>query len=275
LARPKKQTVDYFPHYCNHKKTIYILEQRYGNDGYAFWFKLLELLGDSEGHYLDLNDDSAWEFLQAKTRIENDTCKEILALLARINAIDSELWDNKIVWSQNFVDGIADAYRNRRVDIPTKPHIYSKKPEQPDISTTGNPHTKLNETKLNETKREGIPPKKEIEYDEIKNTWNEFATELDLPTVKTLTDKRRAGIRNRLRSADFNMAEVLSKIRESQFLLGDNNRGWKVSFDFIFCTQDKYIEILEGKYAGTGRNGHGKRVAGNVAKADASKYEGY
>ena len=49
MTRPKKQTVDYFPHSCNHKKTIYILEERYGNNGYSFWFKLLEMLGNTEG----------------------------------------------------------------------------------------------------------------------------------------------------------------------------------------------------------------------------------
>jgi hypothetical protein len=49
MARPTKQTVDYFPHDCHHGQTIYILEKRFGNDGYAFWFNLLELLGSSEG----------------------------------------------------------------------------------------------------------------------------------------------------------------------------------------------------------------------------------
>ena len=46
MARPRKQTVDYFPHYCKCGRTIFILENRFGNDGYAFWFKLLEILGD-------------------------------------------------------------------------------------------------------------------------------------------------------------------------------------------------------------------------------------
>ena len=66
MARPKKQTIDYFPHSCTHGKTMFIIEQKYGNDGYAFWFKLLELLGDTAGHYIDLNDEATQEFLQAK-----------------------------------------------------------------------------------------------------------------------------------------------------------------------------------------------------------------
>lgn len=70
MARPKKQTVDYFPHSCVHKKTMFILEQKYGNDGYAFWFKLLEMLGSTEGHFLSLKNGMEWEFLIAKTHPE-------------------------------------------------------------------------------------------------------------------------------------------------------------------------------------------------------------
>ncbi len=65
MARPKKQVVDYFPHVCSQGKTMFILEQKYGNNGYAFWFKLLELLGDAPGHFLDINDGGTWEFIQA------------------------------------------------------------------------------------------------------------------------------------------------------------------------------------------------------------------
>jgi hypothetical protein len=121
MPRAKKQTVDYFPHYCDHKTTMFIIEQRYGNDGYAFWFKLLETLGKENGHWLDLRDPLKWEFLQAKTRTSEGFCNELLDLLSKLNAIDPELWQIKVVWSQNFVDGLTPVYGNRRVDIPERP----------------------------------------------------------------------------------------------------------------------------------------------------------
>ena len=152
MARPKKRTVNYFPHQCNHGKTIFILEQKYGNNGYAFWFKLLELLGSTEGHYLQLENPADWEFLQAKTHLGDSLCREILDLLARLEAIDRELWENhQVVWSQNFVDGIADVYRNRRVETPSKPSFYTQKPGDEVISTPENPQSKLNKTKVNKT----------------------------------------------------------------------------------------------------------------------------
>ena len=149
MARPKKQTVDYFPHQCNHGKTMFILEQKYGNDGYAFWFKLLELLGCAEGHYLKLENPVDWEFLTAKTRLSGETCEEILNLLAKLEAIDAEAWEKRIVWSDNFIDNVKEAYRNRTVEIPKKPDCLRKKPHK---GKDNQRQKSANEMKVNETK---------------------------------------------------------------------------------------------------------------------------
>jgi len=184
MSRPKKQTVDYFPHDCNHKTTIYILEQKYGNNGYAFWFKLLELLGATEGHVYDCRKPHKWEFLQAKTRLSEDTCEEILNLLAKLEAIDPKLWSQKVIWSDNFILRIEDVYKNRRVEIPTRPSFYRQKPTQAGVSTDRNPQTKLKETKLKETKRKPRKTKKyadfvfltEEEYGRLKEEYGEENT---------------------------------------------------------------------------------------------------
>src|SRR4030042_4238776 len=166
MGRPQKATGDYFSPNCNHKKTMLILEDRYGNNVYAFWFKLLELLGSTPGHCLDLNDESNMEFLQTKTHLGGDFCDRILDLLAKLGAIDKVAWEHHHIWSQNFVDGIADAYKNRRVDIPQRPSFYDQKPTLAGVSTDdnlpmpeflvqptdGNPQSKLKETKLKESK---------------------------------------------------------------------------------------------------------------------------
>jgi hypothetical protein len=156
MTRPRKQTVDYFPHSCNHGQTMFILEQRYGNDGYAFWFKLLELLGKAQGHYLDLEKIAALEFLASTTRVVPDICVEILNLLARLEAIDPELWESKIIWSDNFVNGITDAYRNRVLETPMRPDNLRKKPPISPVSDGDNPQIKLKESKEN---KPPLPPK--------------------------------------------------------------------------------------------------------------------
>jgi DNA replication protein DnaD len=94
-----------------------------------------------------------WEFLQAKTHLNDSTCTEILDVLSKLQAIDTELWqEKKIVWCQNFVDGIADVYRNRRIGIPVKPSFYNDKPTEEGVSTTENTQSKENETKSNNNK---------------------------------------------------------------------------------------------------------------------------
>lgn len=161
MARPIKHTVDYFSHDTNAsaKKTLTIVESKFGNDGYSFWYKLLELLGETPGHFIDCRNESTWEFLQAKTHLDDITCRNLLELLSKLDAIDSSLWhDKKVIWSDNFVDRISDVYRNRRQPVPNKPFSNNSKPSSGDVSTDNNPTTddvsttKSTQTKLNKTK---------------------------------------------------------------------------------------------------------------------------
>ena len=166
MARPRKQTVDYFPHDAgaSNGKTLYIIESKYGNDGYAFWFKLLERLASTPGHVYDCRNPAAWEFLLAKTHVSEDIGLSILSLLAELDAIDSELWAEKVIWVQHLVDNVADVYANRKCLLPQKPSFYGGKLSQAEVSTTDNPsgdgvsmnrnpQSKLKETKGNKTKR--------------------------------------------------------------------------------------------------------------------------
>lgn len=147
MARPKKQTVDYFPHQCKHGKTIYILKEKYKHVGYAFWFILLEELGSAEGHFIDCRKPTAMRFLQATTMTSEDLCNEILDLLAEIEAIDPDLWNKeRVVWSDNFVSGISSVYANRRVEMPSKPSFYKQKPQSAQVSTNEKPQSKVKES---------------------------------------------------------------------------------------------------------------------------------
>lgn len=161
MTRPRKQTVDYFPHQCNHGETMFIVEQRYGNDGYAFWFKLLEHLGKTEGHCLDCKKLSTLNYLAAKTLVSKEKVEEILTLLAELEAIDTALWvEDRIIWSDNFIKGLSFAYRNREVEIPDKPVILRKESGICGIDDVRNPQMKWNESKGKEMKGNDIRPRK-------------------------------------------------------------------------------------------------------------------
>lgn len=137
MGRPGKVTVDYFPHVTNTGKTISILEARWGNDGYSFWFKLLELLGSTNGFCYNCNSTSDWDFLLSKTRVSEETAAAILTKLAEIDAIDAELWNEKKVWCQNFVEGIEPAFERRKSLVPAKPSLLCSKCNGDRVSDPG------------------------------------------------------------------------------------------------------------------------------------------
>ncbi|KKN74756.1 hypothetical protein LCGC14_0387980 [marine sediment metagenome] len=137
MARPKKQTVDYFPHYCNGGRSLSILQNQHGNDGFSFWFKLLQLLGKSEGHYYDYSNSNDWLFLITETHVTESMAEKILETLAGIGSIDYELWQKKIIWSQHFVDNVADVYVRRKADVPLRPGTPIPEPAPPITVASG------------------------------------------------------------------------------------------------------------------------------------------
>jgi hypothetical protein len=38
---------------------MHIIENKFGNDGYSIWFKLLEQLGKANNHFIDISDECA------------------------------------------------------------------------------------------------------------------------------------------------------------------------------------------------------------------------
>jgi hypothetical protein len=165
MARPKKQIVDYFPHDTDASGTrvLTVLQNKFGNNGYAFWFKLKELLGRSPGHFYNFQTPDDWEFLLAKTHIsDTEMATSMLETLAILQAIDPELHQRGIIWSQDFVDSVGDVYKKRKEHKPERPNSVEETPipvTETHISVAQNspssPHTPLspsNQTKVKESK---------------------------------------------------------------------------------------------------------------------------
>jgi len=122
MARPAKQTADYFPHFSVWGKTLTILCNKWGNDGYAIWFKLLELLCRTDGHSYDAGTPEGMEYLLAVFGTKEDTVMEVLDHLGKMGNIDAELWSKKkVIWCDALVDNLADLYSRRKESAPTKP----------------------------------------------------------------------------------------------------------------------------------------------------------
>jgi len=113
MARPERNTIDYFPHLLGEGKKMYFIENKYGNNGYATWYKILEKLGSTEYHYLNLNREDEVMFLAAKCKVTEDLLISIINDLSKMDVFDKELWSNKIVWCPQFIESIDDAYKRR------------------------------------------------------------------------------------------------------------------------------------------------------------------
>lgn len=244
MGRPSKETVDYFPHYVKSGRTIFILESKFGNDGYAFWFKLLEILGESEGHYYDCSISNNWEYLLAKTRCDENTANEIIETLISLGKIDGELWNEKrIIWCKNFVDNLSFAYNKRHVKLPSAPSFCGE-----NYMCDGVFREKTRQRKEKERKEEKIYP-----YQDIINLWSKKCGD-KLSRVVKLTESRKHKIRSRLdefgsQEEWMSTIEVLfDKVAASDFLCGESDKGWRASFDWIFENEKNWVKVIEGNY---------------------------
>jgi len=158
--------------------------------------------------------------------------------------------DDEINKRKNFTE-------SRKANRISKKDIISSTYEKHMIDHMENEN--INEIEIiNET--EGKNEKK-IDFEEVLNHWNRFAEEVALPQIKAMNKSRRDKIINRSKESEFDFNNILNEIRNSDFLKGLTST-FKVSFDWIFKSENNYIKIIEGNY----RNGKPKQSYGNKSK---------
>jgi hypothetical protein len=113
MARPERNTVDYYPFFVGEGKKMFFIEKKYGNDGYATWIKIIDKLCTTEYHYLNLNSEEEIMFLAAKCNIDEDRLISIIGDISKLGKFDKELWSHRVVWCQDFINSIQDAYKKR------------------------------------------------------------------------------------------------------------------------------------------------------------------
>ena len=90
MARPIKQGMDYFPHDCDasNDEKIEALRALHGNDGYAFFFILLERIFRAENAELSLSIPSIKAALIKKICVTPEKFDEILCTAFEVEAFD-------------------------------------------------------------------------------------------------------------------------------------------------------------------------------------------
>lgn len=260
MGRPRKQTVDYFPHFVStDSRTKFILEQGWGNDGYAFWFKLLELLGRSEGHHYDCSQPADKMYLVALTKVTEEQADAILDMLALRGNIDLELWqERKVIWCQSLVDNLQDVYSKRTVSAPSKPFTAPEE-EQADQDPADEPEPEEKPRKRGRPKKTETPPgepKARGVYEEIRDLYNEICT--SFPKVRSLSEARKKAIKARMANGYTvdSFRELFQRAEASSFLKGKNDRNWQATFDWLI-KDSNMAKVIDGNYADKGGGSYG------------------
>lgn len=204
MAREQRYDVDYFPHNCVHGRKMHIIETKYGNDGYAVWFKLLEQLGRSNKHYIDVSDEMNFMYLISVFKVDGEKAASILDDLAKLGAINEFLYkEHRIIFSQKFIESIRDAYRKRKSKIFEYSDILNEKGIKNTQSTVNLPE----ETHKESVKPTEVIPKEkeskekeskvEVEKEKEENNTppppqNPYDVQIVLLPLKALYDKLHA-----------------------------------------------------------------------------------
>lgn len=147
------------------------------------------------------------------------------------------------IYRENKKEDNSDELSEKAADATSSP----SRPETDffDSSEDSNPQSGLKT--LSQKERKSCAKKKEIDFDAIMADFNaRFAGVL--PKVQVMSSQRKSAVRARI--AEFgedSVAKVFDNVAASKFLQGDNDRGWKADFEWIF-KPTKYVKILEGSY---------------------------
>lgn len=111
------------------------------------------------------------------------------------------------------------------------------------------------------------PKGEKLPFKDIKAMWNETCT--GFPKLFTLSEPRKNKMRIRiaemggLEKALPLIKQIFEKMQQSKFLKGDNKRGWKASFDWLFENDKNWVKVYEGNYDNKPEQAAAKRYNAN------------
>lgn len=99
MARPRKEGMDYFPHDTDavNDTKIEALRMLYGNDGYAFYFILLELIYKQPNFELDVSDAETLQILAKKVEVSPEKFSNMMQTAIKRECFDPIAYQERSV----------------------------------------------------------------------------------------------------------------------------------------------------------------------------------
>ena len=268
-----KDRMRFFSHDVDMRNDLKIrgLRREFGNEGYAVWCYLLEVLTDTEDLCIDI--DNMAGLLSADFDIDRERLMGIVCYCLQVGLF---VKDGSILYSKRHRERIMavldkaqeKSERGRRAVMARWGKNSANNTDETEGDTDVLP-TNTNERREEKTGEEKTRKDQKREYPcaEIVKVWNEVC--VSLPKVLRLSDARRDKVKARLREwGGDNPEEMIAKAREffnrieaSDFLTGRSGK-WKASFDWLFDSRNNWIKVAEGNY--DNKRGGGSRLSGSI-----------
>lgn len=268
-----KDRMRFFSHDVDMRNDLKIrgLRREFGNEGYAVWCYLLEVLTDTEDLCIDI--DNMAGLLSADFDIDRERLMGIVGYCLQVGLF---VKDGSLLYSKRHrerIMGVLDkaqekSERGRRAVMARWGKNSANNTDETEGDTDVLP-TNTNERREDKIGEEKTRKDQKREYPcaEIVKVWNEVC--VSLPKVLRLSDARRDKVKARLREwGGDNPEEMIAKAREffnrieaSDFLTGRSGK-WKASFDWLFDSRNNWIKVAEGNY--DNKRGGGSRLSGSI-----------
>ena len=171
MARPPKDGMDYFPHDtdASNDEKVEALRVLYGNDGYAFYFILLERIYRTNEAELDVSDAETIQILARKVAVTAEKFLQILETALKWKCFDRKDYEERGVLTSNGIKKRASVVVEKRVNMREK---YQKKKEEVSDAETGEETTP--ETPQSKEKKRKEKESKNIYSPDFETFYNTY-----------------------------------------------------------------------------------------------------
>lgn len=182
MARPKKEGMDYFPHDTDavNDEKIEALRFLYGNDGYAFYFILLERIYRTKEFELDVSDAETIQILSRKVGVNEEKFLQMLETSLKRNCFDKTTYEERKVLTSDGIKKRASVVVEKRVKMREK--YQEAKEEVSDAETIQETRVESTQSKVKESKEKESKVKKDY-TSKIKDLLTTFS---DIPNFTEL-----------------------------------------------------------------------------------------
>jgi hypothetical protein len=253
MANKIKDTVEYFPFFVKHGRTLFVLQNKYGLAGIGFFTQVMRWLAQSPGHYYPYNDDFDKDRLNQYCGLTETDVRVMVGDMVKTGKLDRELWENRgVIYSSDFVEELSELYRRRKKELPTRERVIRETASlcrQYDGNMSETPGQTIESIESIETTTEasGSPistqpvdnsePEKPVVVADVKNQLKE------LPFDMTLSKAQSAQVVKELNSRSLGpsfFSYLSEHIRGQPNIRNPGGLLWK-----MLSSLDQYEELIE------------------------------